>query len=212
MVRLGIIALALLLAAASTALASDPKKTINPADQARARAMLLKQADVGLGFSPAQSSGGSSGVEPDCPALDESDLTITGEADSKFTSGIHTIGSAASVYASVRDANTSWRRGTGTAGLECLKKGFQQVSRATHLRFVSFRRVHFPRVAPSTVAFRWQALVGGVRVYADFVFLMRGRAQVAEFFVAALDPFDRDEQLRLTRLVSNRMTKAMRAS
>jgi hypothetical protein len=210
--RLGIIVLALLLAAASTALASDPTKRINRADQARARAMLLRQSDVGLGFR-AVTGGSSSSTDLNCAALDESDLTVTGDADSpKFTSGLHTIGSAAALYATVRDANTSWRRGTSRAGFECLTDGFRRLARSSGLHHVSFRKVPFPSLAPRTIAYRWQVLAGGVHVYTDFVFLMRGRAQATTYFIAGIDPLDRSEQLRLARLVSNRMTKAMRGA
>jgi hypothetical protein len=211
MLRLAGLGLVIMLTLAGAAVASGPQKRINPADQARARSMLLKQADVGLGFTQLR-GGSSSGVDTDCPALDESDLTVTGNAESKFTSGIHTIFSGATVYVSVRDASTSWRHGTSTAGSNCLTKGFKQVARANNFRVVSFHEVPFPRVAPRTVAYRMQALVGTIRVYADFVFVMQGRALAVEFFIAPLDPFDRDEQVRLTRLVSKRMAKAMRGA
>jgi hypothetical protein len=62
------------------------------------------------------------------------------------------------------------------------------------------------------VAYRWQTLVAGVRVYADVVFLMRSRAQAAAFFISGIDPLERPEQLRLTRAIAARMTKAMRGA
>jgi hypothetical protein len=211
--RLALTVVVLLLAAASTALASDPKKRINPADQARARAMLVRQSDVGLGYRAVRSGDDPSNVNLNCPALDESDLTVTGRANSpNFTSGLQTVASAAGIYASVHDANASWRRGTSAAGFTCLTNVFRKLSRAGGLRFVSFRAVPFPSVAPRVAAFRWQVLASSVRIYTDVVFLMRGRAQAAAFFIAGIDPLERDEQLRLTRAISRRMAKAMRGA
>jgi hypothetical protein len=211
--RLVIIVAALLLSVATAALAADPRKRINPADQARARAMLLKQSDVGLGYRALPGGRGASGVKLNCPALDEGDLTVTGEANSpNFTSGLETISSAAGIYVSARDANASWSRGTSAAGFTCLKNVFRQVSRAGGLRFVSFRKIPFPALALRTVGYRWQSLAAGVRIYTDVVFLMRGRAQAAVFYIAGIAPLDRDEQLRLTRLVANRMARAMRGA
>jgi hypothetical protein len=138
---------------------------------------------------------------------------VTGEAHSpNFTSGLQTLASASGIYRSLREANTSWRRGTGSAGFKCLENVFRQISRTTGSHFVSFRKVPFPAVAPRTVAYRWQTLVAGVRVYADVVFLMRSRAQAAAFFISGIDPLERPEQLRLTRAIAARMAKAMRGA
>ena len=211
--RLIAFTLAAALVSAGAALAADPKKRINPADQSRARSMLLKQADVGLGFRPIPSSGASNGLDLNCEALDEGDLTVTGEAYSpNFSSGLQTIASASAIYVSLRDANTSWRRETSAAGFKCLTNVFRNVARVTGVRFVSFRKIPFPAVAPRTAAYRWQTLVRGVRVYTDVVFLMRSRAQAAAFFITGIDPLERDEQFRLTHAIAARMAKAMRGA
>jgi hypothetical protein len=110
----------------------------------------------------------------------------------------------------VHDANASWRRSTSTAAFTCITDTLRRVARSTGLHHVSFRKVPFPALAPRTIAYRWQVLAGGVRVYTDFVFLMRGRAQVTTYFVSGIDALERPEELRLARLVSNRMAKAMR--
>lgn len=175
--------------------------------------MLLKQADVGLGFRALRTPGTATGVDLNCAALDESDLTVTGEARSPyFTSGLNSVWSTAGIYASVRDATASWRRGTSAAGFTCLTNLLRREASSAGMRHVSFRKIAFPAVAPHMVAYRWQTLVSGVRVYTDIVFLMRGRAQAVEVYFAAIDPLERDEELRLTRLVSNRMAKAMRGA
>lgn len=210
---LALVLLALVAAGSALASGGDPKKAITPADQARARAMLLKQADVGPGYRALRGSSSGSALNPNCPALDESDLTVTGEAESpNFTSGLQTFSSASGIYKTAADANSSWRRGTSRAGFNCLTAVFRQLARAGGLRFVSFRKIPFPAIAPRTVAYRWQALAGGVRVYADIVLLMRGRAQAAVILISGIDPLERSESLRLTRLVATRMAKAMRGT
>jgi hypothetical protein len=210
--RPAIIALGIALVAAGAAQASDPQKRLNPTDQARARAMLLRQSDVGLGFRPVRRPSTPNDVDLNCDALDEGDLTVTGQAQSPtFTSGLQTISSASGLYESVGDANASWRRGTSRTGFACLKNVFRQLARTSGVRFVSFLQVPFPAVAPRTAAYRWQSLVAGVRVYADVVFLMRSRAQAAAFFISGVDPLERSEQLRLTRAIAKRMAKALRS-
>jgi hypothetical protein len=175
--------------------------------------MLLKQADVGLGFRSLPSSGGTGGADLDCDGLDESDLTVTGNAHSPyFTSDLQRILSAARIFISVRDANMSWRRSTGAGGFKCLKDIFRRDARTAGVRFVSFRKVPFPALAPRTAAYRAQDQASGVRVYEDLILLTRGRVQAVLIFISAIDPLERSEALRLTRFVSNRMAKAIRGS
>jgi hypothetical protein len=211
--RLAIGAFVLVLVGASAALAAEPKKRLNVADQKRARAMLLKQADVGLGYRAVP--GGTSGnpLAPTCSALDESDLTVTGDAQSPyFTSGLQTFASLSEIYVSPANAGTAWRRTTSPAGLKCLTDILRKSARAGGVRFVSFRKVPFPSVATRTAAYRLQLLVNRVRLYEDFIVVSHGRADAAVIMISGIDPIERDEELRLARLVSNRMTKALRGA
>ena len=212
-VLIALVLFALVATGSALAGGGEPRKAITPADQARARAMLLKQADVGPGYRALRGSSSGSALNPNCPALDESDLTVTGEAESpNFTSGLQTFSSASGIYKTVADANTSWRRGTSRAGFGCLTAVFRQLARTGGLRFVSFRKIPFPAVAPRTVAYRWQSLANGVHIYADIVLLMRGRAQAAVFFISGIDPLERSQSLHLTRLVATRMARALRGA
>jgi hypothetical protein len=206
-----LLVIAALLGASAALAAGEPQKKLTPADQARAKAMLMRQADVGIGYRPLAGNSSGSALGFNCPALDESDLTVSGEASSpNFSSGLQTFSSASAVYVSVSDAKASWRRGTSTAGFKCLTAVFKQIARARGLHFVSFRKLPFPALAPQTAAYRWQSQLNGVRVYADVVILMRGRAQSAVFLISGIDPLERSEALGLTRLISTRMAKAMR--
>jgi hypothetical protein len=207
-----VLVLAVLVGASTALAAGEPQKKLTAADQARARSMLMRQADVGIGYRPLGGSSSGSALGFNCRALDESDLTVSGEATSpNFSSGLQTFSSASAVYVTVSDAKASWRRGTSPAGFTCLTAVFKRIARAGGLRFVSFRKIPFPAVASQTAAYRWQSqTANGVRVYADVVVLMRGRAQSAVFLISGIDPLERPEALRLTRLISARMAKAMR--
>lgn len=204
------------LAVAAPALAShlDPQKKIRPADQARARAMLVKKADLGLGFNAQRS--GSGDIHMDCKAADESDLTLTGEVESPLYAGVGGlvfVSSAASVYESVADANTSWRRGTSAAGTKCASETLRREFAKQRIRLASFRPIAFPRVSQRTVAYRaklsGESAAGPVTVFVDVVVLMRSRAQVGIFFGSALVVPNREDELRLARVVARRMAKTM---
>jgi hypothetical protein len=206
-----------LLAAAGEALAThgDPQEKLTPADNARARAMLLRKSDLGPGYTSTKPST----AEPHfyCRALDESDLTVTGDAESpEFERGFVFASSVAQVYESVADAAASWKRGTSAAGERCarvlLRKGFAREG----VRLVSMRRLVFPRVSSRSIAYRVE-LAGesqgvAVTVVLDLVVLMHSRAQAALFFGSAFVPVPRADEIRLARVVASRMATAMRGA
>ena len=70
------------LACAAVALGShfDPEQRLRAGDQARARAMLLRQSDLGPGFAVERTSDLDAHVT--CKALDLSDLVVTGRSAS----------------------------------------------------------------------------------------------------------------------------------
>jgi len=67
----------------------DPKVAYNAADQAKAKAVILRQSDLGLGWNNRSPAAPSSLKAPVCPSLrpDYSKLTITGHAESVFDNG-----------------------------------------------------------------------------------------------------------------------------
>ena len=122
-VALAVIAVALVAAAVAAAGRGDPQRAITKADQARAKAMLLRRADFAAGVKATKP-----GPDADlyCAALDESDLTLTGDADSPdFTqqtaATFISIRSGASIYRTTAQALASWRRGTSAAGERCAR-------------------------------------------------------------------------------------------
>src|SRR5919108_3782939 len=82
--------------AAMAGVQAGPQKRISAADQARAQAMLLRKSDLGLGYRayPSSPEGQTS-----CKALDESDLTVTGEAKTPtYVSGLITLAADTDLY------------------------------------------------------------------------------------------------------------------
>jgi hypothetical protein len=211
-----VVLVGLVVATAALAARGDPKKAITAADQARAKSMLLRRADLTAGFRAAPPSKES---DPYCAATDESDLTETGEADSpEFTRETSTtflfVASGASVYKTAADALTSWRRSTGAAGEACARRTLAAEIATSGLRLRTFGRASFPKLAPLTVAYRLTADIPAgsttIRAYFDVVALQRGRAQTVLLVGSAPAAVARTETVALARTIAGRMTKAMR--
>jgi len=217
--RLPILVAVALVALATTtgALAGrgDPRRAITSADRALAKAMLLRKSDLAAGFTASPQ-----GKDPNfyCAALDESDLTLTADAESPdFTlqapGRIFSIASAAQIYRNSNQALASWRRSTSDAGERCAARELSSVIAGSGGTFRSLKRIAFPKVAPLTVSYRVAAeLTSGqqkVPAYIDVVVLQRGRAQVAFFVFSVGAPLVRSEMLAFARLTAARMKSAM---
>lgn len=198
------------LVASGVALADhlDPQERFNRADQARAKAMLLRKADFPSTF---KASRPSPETHITCDALDESDLTLTGEAESNnFAGGTFLFTSVAQVYATEADARTSLRRGMSAAGVRCLRETFSRDAARSNVELLSFERISFPRVAQQSVAFRTVARTQGVRAYVDIVVMRQGRAQTGVLFTSLPQAMPRADELRYARLIADRMQRALR--
>ena len=173
--------------------------------------MLIRQADMGLAFTSSPAS--SRNDDFYCAALDESDLTLTGEAESpSFTSTAEFVSSRAYVYRTRADADASWRRGTSARGQKCLRDGLRGELRGTSVRLVSFRKLPFPKLARRSVLYRVVADQQGIRIYLDLVALQHSRAQVAIVYGSGLSPPPAAEERRLAKVTAARMAKAMGGS
>lgn len=175
--------------------------------------MLLRKTDLGPGFKATPPASDDDDLY--CKALDESDLTLTAEAESpdfqRLTQSFITIvSSLAQVYETAMQANASWERGTSAAGVSCLRQITAATLRKEGVRLVSLKAIATPRLAQGSVAFRAVAVQQGVRVYVDLVAMKHGRAQVGMAFASALAPTQRAEELALGRIVAGRMATAMR--
>jgi hypothetical protein len=203
--------LALVVAGTALAARGDPQRQIRAADEARARAMLLVRTDLPPGFKKAPPEPESE--DPYCKALDESDLTLTGDAEQPgFRKSVFFVASASQVYRTTSDANTSWRRGTSPAGVRCARTQIAAEITGDGGTFRSFRRIAFPRVASRTAAFRVEARREQIPVILDFVAMQHARAHVSVVFISALAPVPKPEQVRIARVLAGRAVKAMRGA
>ncbi len=198
-------------AGAAAASRGDPQERITSADQARAKAMLVRPGDMSAAFRAVPTADNPN--TPYCAALDESDLTVTGQANSHtFAGTTEFVVSRAYVYESQADASASWKRGTSTAGQACLRQAMQAELRGTPVRLVSFKRIPFRSVARRSVAYRIVASRQGVRLYLDLIALQYTRAQVSIAYGNLYAPPPASEEVRLAKVVALRMARAMRMS
>lgn len=172
-----LLALCVAIPAVALAAATDPKKRITAADQAKARSILLKPADFAAGWKRVPST---PDPNPVCPGFnpDQSDLTLTGEAEAEFehAQGLASIASFSEVFVSKADAVKSWTRGDKPAVARCLGHFFREAvtERGTQVRIVSAGRMPFPKLAPRTSAFK---------VVARVTFTANGETQTVPFTV-----------------------------
>ena len=158
----GLVAVCLGVPALAFAADTEPQKRFTAADQAKARSVLLTRTDFATGWKRTTSPEDNSDLR--CPGFnpDESDLTLTGEADSEFTNGTGAfVASMAGIYESVGDAQASWTRENKPAVARCLghllKEVFAADGGVAHVTQAG--RLSFPRVAPRVAAFRVAAKV-----------------------------------------------------
>jgi hypothetical protein len=187
-VRLSVVtAIACLFATSAVALADNgnrQKIRFNAADQAAARAAVLRRSDLGSG---ADWRGGAkkpdlTKAEP-CPNYNpkQSDLVLTGIAETQFTQGILAFDSEVQVLETPRMVQLDWRRSVLAPGvLPCLRSTTTKALPAG-ATVVSIKRLPFPHVAPYTAAFRLTTDVhapsGTVRLFVDLVLFGRGRTE-----------------------------------
>jgi hypothetical protein len=209
-----------LLAPVAAAANGEPRKALTREGQKAARSVVLKRGDLGAGFTTkARSKDDSLPKGARCGSLDESDLTVTGDAaspDFHFAKGavFVTVGSTAQVYRTLREANASWRRGTSTQTTTCLAD-IVRLSAAPGQRItvISAKRVSFPAVSPKAVAYRLVLSIGlgagqSVRAYVDAVVLQHGRIQSGLLLTSIGRPVEDVDRLALASVLSARMAKA----
>jgi hypothetical protein len=181
----GTAAVVTVLVVAASAAAGGPGKQkieLNAADQAAARAVVLRRSDLGEGWT-----GGR--TKPDltstlsCPSYHPkvSDLVVTGAASSEFQRTGLAFASEVELFRTATMVDRDWRRSIVPAAAPCLRQTLTKGlgGRAT---VVSFRRIAFPKVTAHTAAFRGivevSALGQTVRVVLDVVFMGKGRTEM----------------------------------
>ena len=220
--RMRVMAVSLVaLAVAAPALAADgePKKALTAKGQAIAKSIVLKRSDLSAGFVPHKPSEAARPKGARCGAVDESDLTVIGDADSpdfsRDAAGV-AVGSSASVYRSQRESNAAWRRAATAAAVRCFADLVRLTAPAARkVTIVSAKRIPFPRVSSKSIAYRVVATmdIGGsrtIRAYFDAVLLQRGKVQAALVVTSLGEAVPLEQEQALAGLLAGRMAKATR--
>jgi len=199
---IGLIALAVCAAASAK---TYPTK-IAAADQARARVAVLRLGELpGSGWSGGQ-------VQPDlnlfeCPGYHPriSDLLVTGAAESSFRRSGGLFSSEVVMFRNATMARLDEQRGR-TGEESCLRRTLADQAAQNGSKLVSFALLPFPRVAPTTRAYRGILSIQGQRVAFDVVSMRHGRVEMLLGGVApsAAAGDLRSAEIRLARLLAAR--------
>jgi len=178
-----------------TAFASSPSNKeqvrFNPADQAAARAAVLRKTDLGSGWGGGRTKPDTS-AKMSCPGYEpkQSDLVLTGAAETVWgRSGIQ-LQSLAQVLKTPAMVARDWQRTVvDPRAIACLRTTLAK-GLTSRERLVSFKRAAFSRLARYSRLYRAVIEVRAqgqkVRVLADFVLVGRRRTELT-LSVAAPD-------------------------
>jgi hypothetical protein len=178
------VAIALVVVAGAAASGTGKEKIeLNAADQAAARAVVLRRSDLGAGWT-----GGR--IKPDltsqvsCASYHPkvSDLVVTGAAASQFRGTGIALVNEVEIFRTAAMVDRDWRRSIVPAAVPCLRAKLTQ-GLGGRAKVLSFRRIPFPRVTAHTAAFRGivavSALGQTVRVLLDIVLVGKGRTEIS---------------------------------
>jgi hypothetical protein len=176
----GVIGLGLLFVQAALAADKQPIR-FNAADQAAAKAVTLKAADL----HPIWKGGAKKPdltPEDDC-SYKRSDLVLTGAAKSEFKMQGASITSESNVLQTPAMVAAEWRRSVGSSSyMACARKVVME-SDEPNVKFVSFKKLSFPKLAQYSTRYRMVADYGdagsSVRVLVDLVVLGHGRTEIS---------------------------------
>jgi hypothetical protein len=172
----------LALVSAATAAADNPTVHIQRADQARAEAALLQLKDFGVGWTGGKQAPSKLSA-PKCPGFDpkESDLTVTGHADARFTyaRGSVVFSQDNQVLKSAKAVATDFSRVIRPQLAACL--AYQLKSSDKQIVSAQVRRMSFPNLGDTTAAYRATVVVRihgrKITFIRDFVFIGVGRLE-----------------------------------
>jgi hypothetical protein len=172
----------------ASALADAPAVKITKADQARAVANLLRRSDLGIGWL-----GGAvkpmALTPPNCPgfAPKESDLTVSGHADARFTfsqAGLE-LDQDVQVLDSADSVRTDFARTVSPKLAGCLALQLRQLPNVVS---AEVEQIPFPPTGSVSAVFRATVVVHNGKaqgtLLSDYVFLGSGRME-CEFTVIA---------------------------
>jgi hypothetical protein len=191
----------------------DPRTKLRRADQRKAAATVLTQADLGAGWT-----GGArkpiSFKAPTCPAQrpNDGDLTLTGHAESLFSNGNGgiQIDTDVEVFPTEKQAKARFVRFMQPKLFSCLKYDLAKSIGGSGATILKPVRLDLPKVAERAGAFRVPVAVKAgsrtVTVDADFIYLGVGRSLI---YVNIVAPSVQEAQLpefehRLAKLLVGR--------
>ena len=190
---LGVAAIAgLAMVVVQVALAEVPVSRFTAADQALAKAAVVRLTDfrADAGWKGGLVKNAKAFTGSPCPGLydpKQADLVITGVAMAEFSAtGAH-LTSGVQIYKTAKMAQLDWERTVVLpASLACAKRQALAASTA-EFRFVSMKRTPFSWIGRGRVAIRWRTVVDytpkgvtkPVRLLIDDVAFGRGRTGIA---------------------------------
>jgi hypothetical protein len=192
----------LVLSLATGALAAgNPRheqERLNAADTGRAKAMLVRQSDLGPGWRGTAVPKDDSDLS--CPGFnpDLSMFTITGKADAAFG---HSTGASvvafAEIYTTRAQAAGDFRKAAKPAIARCLRWAFEREAKAKpepglSLRVLSSQMLASPRLGERSASYRMVVRASGngrtFRMYMDVLVFQKGRAIGALMATTAFEP------------------------
>jgi hypothetical protein len=208
--------LALIVVAAAGA-GTTPPRRYTAADQALARSLVLRQSDVGSaslwhgGMEKPSASGA-----PSCPGYhpDESDLPITGDAESTYSNQAAGVeyDSEAQILQTAKMVELDWQRSFQPGLIPCLRSTVKQGLSASET-LVSVGLISVPKISTFTAEYRIVLDIHRttapktVPVMTDILLVGHDRAEITLTTTApyvARAPVEQSE-LRLARILVARM-------
>jgi hypothetical protein len=177
---------------AGAAVVDAPTVRITPADQARARAALLRRSDFGAGWlgGPIKTSPLS---PPNCPGFDpkESDLVVTGHADARYTTAGFELDQDVQVMQNAAAVQTDFARSVSPKLAKCLA---YQLAKLKNVLAVHVVRMPFPPTGSVSAVYRAvlevQTPRGRGTLLSDYVFFGQGRVEYEFTLIAPLGARD----------------------
>ena len=175
-----IVALGLMFVQAAIAADKQPIK-FNAADQAAAKAVLVKANDLGAGW---QGGAKKPDLTPDADcAFKRSDLVLTGAAKSEFKTQGAMVTSESNILQSPAMVAAEWRRSFGSSTYMACARKVVMNSNEANVKFVSFTKVAFPKLTPYSTRYRmvadYASAGNSIRMLVDVVVLGRGRTEIS---------------------------------
>ncbi len=190
----------------------DPHLKFTKADQAAAKAAVLRQDDLGQGWTGGP-QGSPSFKAPTCPAQrpNDGDLTLTGHAESVYSNGNGglQIDSDIEVFPTSKQAKARFDRFLQPKLFTCLRYDLSKSLGGAKVTFLKGKRLDFAEVAERTAVYRLPIVYQGKTIDFDYLFLGRGRSQI---YVNIVAPSVQESQLpafelRLARLLAGRAVR-----